>query len=165
MSDFAVKLFIAFPCSHLAAERFYALHAYLQAEDACALLEPAVAAQLQAGSAETPEAALAALLSTCEGLGVACSYDSARQHFHIWSTDPTPDLHALSVLLQRLYPECLPIGFEWAYTCSRPRLDAYGGGYMVIYAHDIVQRATHDLLLRDLGAPHYGSTCTCGTGA
>jgi hypothetical protein len=165
MSDFAIKFFIAFPCSDIAAERFYALHSYLQADDASAQLEPTTAAQLQASGDKTPEAALAEILSTGESLGVDCSYDSASQHLHIWSTDPTPDLHGLSVVLQRLYPEYLPIGFEWAYTCSRPRLDAYGGGYMVIHAHGIVQNSTHDLMISDLAATHYGSNCSCGTGA
>ena len=167
MSDFAIKFFIAFPCSAKAAARFCGLTNYLtaHADGEPALLEPAVATRLQSGSADTPEDNLAALLSTGDGLGVDCRYDSASQHLHIWSEGPTPDLHALSVLLQRLYPECLPIGFEWAYTCSRPRLDAFGGGYMVIRAHDIVQTSTHDLMLRDLSTHVFGDNCGCGGGA
>lgn len=167
MSDFAIKFFIAFPCSAADAARFFAVRCYLIAQQNgdAALLGPSPAALLQDERSDPPETSLAELLSTGEGLGVDCSYDSTSQHLHIWSTEPRPDLHALSVVLQRLSPEYLPIGFEWAYTCSRPRLDAYGGGYMLIRAHDIVQHNTHDLLLRDLGAPHYGISCTCGTAA
>ena len=167
MSDFAIKFFIAFPCSAADAARFFAVRCYLIAQQNgdAALLEPSAAALLQDERSDPPETYLAELLSTGEGLGVDCSYDVASQHLHIWSIDPTPDLHALSVMLQRLYPEYLPIGFEWAYTCSRPRLDAYGGGYMVIHAHGIVQNSTHDLMISDLAAPHYGSNCSSGTGA
>jgi hypothetical protein len=100
MSDFAIKFFIAFPCSAADAARFFAVRCYLIAEQNgdAALLEPSAAALLQDERSDPPETYLAELLSTGEGLGVDCSYDSASQHLHIWSIDPTPDLHALSVV-------------------------------------------------------------------
>lgn len=55
----------------------------------------------------------------------------------------------VATLIQRCCPASLaeaPIAFEWAETCSRPRIDEFGGGYCVIFADDIDIRGTRSLL-------------------
>lgn len=47
---------------------------------------------------------------------------------------------AIAMLIQRCCPETLkiaPIGFEWAVTCSKPRLDEFGGGWCAVFADHI----------------------------
>ena len=50
----------------------------------------------------------------------------------------------LAALLQRVCPTALPFRFGWAYTCSRPRLDAFGGGYMEVSADGITRLTDPD---------------------
>ena len=45
----------------------------------------------------------------------------------------------LAALLQRVCPTALPFRFGWAYTCSRHRLDAFGGGYMEVGADTLTR--------------------------
>ena len=45
----------------------------------------------------------------------------------------------LAALLQRVCPSALPFRFGWAYTCSRHRLDAFGGGYMEVSADRVTR--------------------------
>jgi hypothetical protein len=41
-----------------------------------------------------------------------------------------------------------PVGFEWAVTCSRPRIDEFGGGWCVIFADRIEFNRTGEALTR-----------------
>ena len=66
---------------------------------------------------------------------------------------PTP----IAALIHRCCPVTLadgPIGFEWAETCSRPRVDEFGGGWCAIFADRIDIESTGDALARALaGGP------------
>lgn len=41
-------------------------------------------------------------------------------------------------------------GMEWSNDCSRPRLDAFGGGAVVVYAKNVSWLTTHNWLSRKL---------------
>lgn len=60
----------------------------------------------------------------------------------VWFTDSdgVPNIDGLADLLQLFHQKFRPQGihtFRWAETCSRPRLDAYGGGVFAITAKEI----------------------------
>ena len=55
-------------------------------------------------------------------------------HFQLWVSGDDVRPFDLAALLQRICPSALPFRFGWAYTCSRHRIDAFGGGYMEVGA-------------------------------
>lgn len=64
------------------------------------------------------------------------------------NADFQPD--SIAALIQRCCRETLskgPIGFEWAMTCSRLRLDGFGGGWCAIFA-DRIETGSTTLALR-----------------
>ncbi len=66
-------------------------------------------------------------------------------------TDFQPD--PLAQLIYRCCRETLtkaPIGFEWAVSCSRPRVGEFGGGWCVIFADRIEIESTGEALSRAL---------------
>ena len=66
--------------------------------------------------------------------------DSERPgHFQLWVNGDDVRPFDLAALLQRVCPSALPFRFGWAYTCSRHRIDAFGGGYMEVGAHGIIR--------------------------
>jgi len=65
------------------------------------------------------------------------------------TTDFQPD--ALSALIQHCCQNTLrdaPIGFEWACSCSKPRIGEFGGGACAIFADRIVFDNTAQMLQR-----------------
>lgn len=61
---------------------------------------------------------------------------------NVWFTDEDggPNLDGLAQLIQIFHQRFRPLGihtFRWSETCSRPRVDAFGGGVMVITAKEI----------------------------
>lgn len=60
-------------------------------------------------------------------------------HFQLWVNGDDVRPFDLAALLQRVCPSALPFRFGWAYTCSRHRLDAFGGGYMEVRADRIIR--------------------------
>jgi hypothetical protein len=81
-------------------------------------------------------------------LGIEVRYDEARGRLCIVDTFGSPHIDAIAFLVQRLLPECLPICFQWSYDCSKPCVDAYGGGVMVITQDQILTDTTYDASLR-----------------
>ena len=70
------------------------------------------------------------------------------------------DAAAIAVVIQRCCPETLakgPIGFEWAMTCSKPRIGEFGGGWCAIFADRIEIDATNEALSRALAANNDGT--------
>jgi hypothetical protein len=66
-------------------------------------------------------------------------------------TDFQPD--AIAALVQRCCRQTLceaPIGFEWSFSCSRPRADGIGGGWCAIFVDGIEFGATSEALARTL---------------
>jgi len=60
---------------------------------------------------------------------------------------------AIASVIQRCCSAALaaaPIGFEWADSCSRPRVDAFGGGWCAIRADRIEFGSTGEALSRAL---------------
>lgn len=60
----------------------------------------------------------------------------------VWFTDEdgAPNLDGLAKLIQIFHQKLRPKGihtFRWSETCSKPRLDSFGGGVMVITAKEI----------------------------
>jgi len=71
-------------------------------------------------------------------------------HFYS-TTDFQPD--ALAQLIRHCCQETLrqaPIGFEWAFSCSRPRVGEFGGGACAIFADRVVFETTRAMLERTL---------------
>jgi hypothetical protein len=59
------------------------------------------------------------------------------------------DPEAIAMLIQRCCPTTLaegPIGFEWAETCSKPRIGEFGGGWCAIFADRIEFEITGHML-------------------
>lgn len=54
------------------------------------------------------------------------------------------DPSALGNLLQKTVASALPVGFEFAFTCSKPRLGEFGGGYVLVTKDkvDVITTAT-----------------------
>lgn len=74
------------------------------------------------------------------GCDMEARQDSERPgHFQLWVNGDDVRPFDLAALLQRVCPSALPFRFGWAYTCSRHRLDAFGGGYMEVGAHGIIR--------------------------
>ncbi|HUD90522.1 hypothetical protein [Sphingobium sp.] len=44
-----------------------------------------------------------------------------------------------------------PIGFDWSYSCTRPRRDSFGGGWCAIFADHVEFATTQEELARRLG--------------
>lgn len=66
-------------------------------------------------------------------------------------TDFQPD--PIAALIQRCCGASLAgsaIGFEWSFSCSRPRRDSFGGGWCAIFADRIVFETTREALSRAL---------------
>ncbi len=66
-------------------------------------------------------------------------------------TDFQPD--TIAALVQRCCRQTLseaPIGFEWSYSCSRPRADGIDGGWCAIFVDRIEFGATRERLARTL---------------
>lgn len=73
-----------------------------------------------------------------EGTSAVCIYGTEA-----FQPDP------VAILIQRCCPASLataPVAFEWAETCSKPRIDEFGGGYCVIFSDDIEIRGTRSLV-------------------
>lgn len=65
----------------------------------------------------------------------ACDFNRQADGVWIYSED-NADIEALVKVVcefQQRYPTHEPWGFTWAYTCSKPRVDNFGGGGVVIY--------------------------------
>lgn len=66
--------------------------------------------------------------------------DSPAEGHGIWLHSEEGGVDALCALLQHLLRKFDPQGrvaFEWSHDCSKPRVDAYGGGAAVITAQEI----------------------------
>ncbi|MGV7120434.1 hypothetical protein [Sphingopyxis sp. 550A] len=63
------------------------------------------------------------------------------------------DPAAVAMLIQRCCVETLragPVGFEWAATCSKPRIGEFGGGWCAVFADRIEIETTGEALSQAL---------------
>lgn len=87
------------------------------------------------------------------GLGTNFTYQENEGHVWICDDDGTPDVGGLALLLQAWVSAincAAPIHFTWAATCSKPRLDAFGGGACVITPKRIYWTNVHDWMDKQL---------------
>lgn len=80
-------------------------------------------------------------------LGVQMEREGAR----IWVHDDGggPNVDMLAAVIQEAFKQFHPtgqVGFEWSNDCTKPRLDAFGGGAMMIWADDVMSVNTCELL-------------------
>lgn len=92
---------------------------------------------------ENPFASFTALFDdeTCpsHGAELSCSADPAREGGAIMmASGDQVDPFALARLLRIVVPSALPFRFGWAETCSRMRVDAFGGGFMEVTAERLI---------------------------
>lgn len=121
----------------------------------------AMAAIVPPSRADEPWSGLVDLMPDPDFPGINADYTS-----EIAPDDPTiaivcfssmVDFEPLPIaeLIYRCCRETLkvgPVGFEWAATCSRPRLDEFGGGWCVIFADRIEIENTGHALSRALAS-------------
>ena len=92
---------------------------------------------------ETPFAHFTTLFNDetypCHGADISCSSDPARAGGAIVEVSGDQvDPFALAHLLRIVLPSALPFRFGWAETCSRMRVDAFGGGFMEVTADMLI---------------------------
>jgi hypothetical protein len=135
MADYFTNFSFILPLPDQAAQQ-YALDVYSQASAACAgdELRPGFPPQLaeviedwhfEADAETSPGKWGLWLHSSSGGIDSACAF---VQH-----------------LLQRFHPEG-SAGFEWSHDCTKPRLDAFGGGAAFITPKKIKSTGTADWL-------------------
>jgi hypothetical protein len=92
---------------------------------------------LLAGAGDEPTEDLARLLSDPDYVGFSWAFEDDGSLWVYSDTSGTPEDAAALVqeFLSRFRPDDV-LAFEWANTCSRPRLDAYGGGAVVVTAEE-----------------------------
>jgi hypothetical protein len=73
---------------------------------------------------------------------VPTTQDQVIVHYSVMGDNIEPDV--LAELLRRTCPSILPLRFGFARTASRPRYDAFGGGYYEVRANRVVPLAYSD---------------------
>ena len=145
MSDFRIQFTFAVPCNQTEAERFYKFteFAVLTNNGHDALLDADIVQFFDTHATWTPENVALDILGSDDALLAQCRYDATAKHLLVWSDDGTPDVNALGEIIRRLYPEKLPLGFEWSCSTRAPRLEGFGGGYVIIEASGLTHGSTH----------------------
>ena len=75
--------------------------------------------------------------------------DVVEAHPGLWLHSDNGGIDAACAFLQHLLQKFNPSGqvtFEWSHDCSKPRIDAYGGGAAIITAKKIKTMSTHQWL-------------------
>jgi hypothetical protein len=71
----------------------------------------------------------------------------------VWIHSECGGIDAACAFIQHLLQQFDPKGcvtFEWAHDCTKPRLDAFGGGAAIVTAHEIKTMNTADWLRSNL---------------
>ena len=91
------------------------------------------------------------LLDDCGPSGAAFAWDEDGRAIWVHGDDVDPDaVAAVTRVAIRRFKPGLRWGFEWSIDCSRPRLDAYGGGAAVVTADAVEWTSTGEWLRRRL---------------
>lgn len=78
--------------------------------------------------------------------------DDQGEKFGIWLHSDCGAIDAVCLFIQHLLQKFNPdgrIGFEWSNDCSKPRLDAYGGGAAIVTAKNIQSMTTIEWLRKN----------------
>ena len=77
--------------------------------------------------------------------------DVVEEHPGLWLHSSNGGINAVCAFLQHLLQKFDPAGqvtFEWSHDCSKPRIDAYGGGAAIITAKKIKTMSTCEWLCK-----------------
>ena len=149
MADYYTKLSLAFHCSPEEAQRLVAAFEVTPDTEelpACLLASfpPAI---------DNPDDAMsgfAALLDYPENAYLGADISRSDDGVHIFGYEG-PEVEIIAELIRRLAPSALPVRFIWVGDCSKPRLDAYNGGFAVMRAEGITYGSLDALLEEALG--------------
>jgi len=75
--------------------------------------------------------------------------------YGVWLHSGNGGIDAVCEFIRHLLNKFNPTGrveFEWSNDCSKPRLDAYGGGAAIITAHKIKSMTTYEWLRKQTAA-------------
>ena len=92
-----------------------------------------------------PENFPQALANVLEDWNFETDADSPASGHGLWLHSDNGGVDALCAFLQHLLQKFDPNGrvtFEWSHDCSKPRLDAYGGGAAIVTAQEIKTMST-----------------------
>ena len=177
MADSYVQGSFTFSCTHaelaLIEEAFEASYAFM-AEDTPADPSPEFSAAFPPVKPDDPWSGFLAIFADPDfpDFGVEFEAENPRERpelstvFVYSTTDFQPD--ALAQLIRHCCQDTLrqaPIGFEWACSCSRPKVGEFGGGVCAIFADGMVFKTT-SAMLGDLlsGKSHAPSTAESRNG-
>lgn len=102
------------------------------------------ASQAQQGD-ELPANFPTSLAEVIEDWTFETEADSSEGEHGVWLHSDTGGVDAMCAFLQHLLQKFEPQGhaaFEWSHDCSKPRVDAYGGGAALVTALDIQTLST-----------------------
>ena len=144
MAEDYTKLSFAFRCSPEEAQRLEAAFEVTQDTEelpACLLASfpPAI------DTPDDPTSGFAALFDGPENAYLGADISRSDDGVHIFG-DEGPEVEIIAELIRRLAPSALPVGFIWVGDCSKPRLDAYNGGFVVIRTEGITYESLDALL-------------------
>lgn len=87
----------------------------------------------------------AELQAHTEGWCFEVEADVVEAHPGLWLHSSNGDIEAACAFIQHLLKKFDPAGqvtFEWSHDCSKPRVDAYGGGAAIVTAKEIKTMST-----------------------
>lgn len=111
------------------------------------------ASQGQQGD-ELPESFPESLANVLEDWTFETDADSPASGYGLWLHSDCGGVEALCAFLQHLLQKFDPQGrvsFEWSHDCSKPRVDAYGGGGALVTAQEIKSIKTGQWLIQQGG--------------
>jgi len=103
---------------------------------------------------ETPDGFPVSLSECTEDWHFEAEADDIESHPALWLHTENGGIDAVCAFIQHLLQKFDPSGrvtFQWSNDCSKPRVDAYGGGAAVITARKIKTMSTHQWLQKQLG--------------
>jgi hypothetical protein len=98
-----------------------------------------LAARIQQGD-EKEACFPASLVAAVEDWHFETVAESLPDHWGVWLHSSSGGIDAVCAFIQHLLQKFEPqghVGFEWSHDCSKPRVDAFGGGAAFITAHRI----------------------------
>jgi hypothetical protein len=138
MADYFTKFSLVLPLPNEAAQA-YALDLTNKAE------------RLQRGE-EVPGELPSSLMEVVEIWNFETATDNRDGKWELWLHGEFGGIDALCVFIQHLLQKFNPSGrvsFEWSNDCSKPRVDAYGGGAAIITAKKIKSMNTTEWLRKN----------------
>ena len=174
MADAYVQGSFSFSCTHaelaLIEEAFEASYVFM-AEDKPADPSPEFLAAFPSVKLDDPWSGFLAIFADPDfpdfsvefEAGNSCDRPEVSTVFLYSMTDFQPE--ALAQLIRHCCQDTLrqaPIGFEWACTCSRPRVGEFGGGACAIFADGIAFKTTSAMLSGMLSRKSHAASAAGG---